>query len=189
VRRGLAAAALAAAAGFLAGCASAPPVRLHTLVAAADVPATTATLAVNLRVNSVPVQVDQAQWLVRQPDDTLLLLEQERWAAPLRDELRAGLLQALAAREGVADAGLGAAPAAPRVAADVTRFESLPGREARLDASWSVDAAPAAPLRCVSSWREPVAAGAPALAEGHRRIVAKWAAALGQALRTGRCPG
>lgn len=201
-RRALLAASLAA---LLAGCASGPPVRLYTLVSAADAaepaPAAAALasappLPVNLRVASVPLQVDQPQWLVRLPDDTLQLLEQERWAAPLRDELRAALLQVLAARFGVVDAReAGAArDAAWRVRIDVTRFESLPGREARLEVGWVLQApgVDTPRLTCRAAIREPVGAGAPALAEGHRRAAAVLADAIGRALRSGSltaCPG
>ena len=52
---------------------------------------------------SVPPQVDQPQWLVRAPDDSLQMLEQERWAAPLRDEIRSAVAERLIARWGAVD--------------------------------------------------------------------------------------
>lgn len=187
-------------AAVLSGCASAPPVRLHTLVASTDAPLaaiSAAPLPISLRVASVPAQVDQPQWLVRLPDATLALLEQERWAAPLRDELRAAVLQRLAAGFGIADNARGARW---RVRIDVTRFESLPDREARLDANWSVTAvtavtavaavpavagaeASAPSPQCGASFHLPVDSGAPALAEGHRRAAAALADAIGRHLQ------
>ena len=207
----------------LAACGSSPPVRLHTLLPS-ELPTANTTagnrvaVIVLLAAINVPAQVDQPQWLVRLPDDTLALLEQDRWAGPLRDELRSALLEALVARWGVTDARTAAlasppAPAASAVAAaaqppawravwqitvDVSRFELAAGREARLDSRWSATSgltgAPTA--SCSSVLREPVADGStPALAQGQRRAVARLADEIGQQLQAlqrgdaARCPG
>jgi uncharacterized protein len=192
----------------LPGCGSSPVVRLHTLLPF-DVPAppnqtaaagNTAALVVSLSAVNVPAQVDQPQWLVRLPDDTLALLEQDRWAGPLRDELRSALMEVLAARWGAVDARTaGQSPGVPvwQVTVDVSRFESAPGREARLDTRWSATTGqPGTPsAACGSSLREPVADGMPALAQGHRRAVARLADDIGrqlQAMQRGesaRCSG
>ncbi len=77
---------------------------------------------------------------MRLPDDSLAVLEQERWASPLRDELREALLEQLASGYGAVDSRAAVAgPGAPvRIAVDVRRFESLPGREARSEGSWTL---------------------------------------------------
>jgi uncharacterized lipoprotein YmbA len=84
------------------GCASTPATRLHTLMPAQSTArpvvaagSGAAPLPIVLEPIRVPAQVDQPQWLVRLPDDSLALLEQERWAAPLQDELRQALLEEL----------------------------------------------------------------------------------------------
>jgi hypothetical protein len=118
----------------------------------------------------VPAQVDQPQWLVRLPDDSLASLEQERWAGPLRDELRQALLEQLGARFGVVE-GRSSAPQAGapvRVALELRRFDSIPGREARLEALWNVTGGPAA-LRCTLLVRETAPGGMPELGAAHRR--------------------
>jgi uncharacterized lipoprotein YmbA len=181
------------AALLLAGCGSAPPVRLHSLLSASaptprvgEVPVGSAPLMISLGPVGVPAQVDQPQWLVRLPDDTLALLEQDRWAAPLRDELRDALLDVLGARWGAVEVR-GAAPdraAVWRIVVDVSRFESVPAREARLESRWSVTASQggAASAACRSVIREAVTEGMAALAQGHRRAVARLADEIGQQL-------
>ena len=88
----------------------------------------------------MPAQVDQPQWLVQLGDDSMAVLEQERWASPLRDEFRQALLEELIVGQGAIDARTQPAPgAAPwRIAIDVRRFDSLPGREARIEGSWTI---------------------------------------------------
>lgn len=183
-------AALALACALLGACA-APPERFHTLLPNDPAPPMAAVAARPLYVEILPVavapQMNHPQWVVRAADGSLSLLERERWAAPLADELRGALSERLATRWGATD--LRAVPhpvaAAWRVQVDVLRFESLPAREARIDSMWSLSptagAGPA--LVCRSAIRESVAqAGAPALAAAHRRAVARLADEIGQQL-------
>ena len=196
--------------GVLAACASAPLVRFHSLLPV-DAPerdaAAGAGFVVTLAPVAVPSQVDQPQWLLRSADGSLTLLEQERWASPLRSELRAALLDRWVSRWGAtealpahaAGAASAAAPSAPfaptgwRVLVDVTRFESLPGREARLEGRWSVrtGAPGAAGLSCRFIARESVGEGMLALADGHRRAVSRLADEMARplsALQRGESP-
>ena len=85
--------------------------------------------AIILEPIRVPAQVDQPQWVVRLADDTVAVLEQERWASSLRDELREALLEELIVGHGMVDARTVPAPQSPpwRIAIDVRRFDSLPG--------------------------------------------------------------
>ena len=166
----------------LGACASDPPTRFHSLLPGeparealpvASPPGAT-PVVVTLAAVRVPAQVDQPQWLVRLSDGSLQLLEQDRWAAPLREEFQAALLEALTLRWGVVDSRTAPvrAAAAWRVVVDVSRFESILGREARMEARWSL-VAPApgtAQLACAVSLRE--AGDTPlALARGHQRAV------------------
>lgn len=179
---------------LLAACSSSKlPERFHTLLpavppAAASAPAGSAEpLYIDVLPPSVPAQVDHPQWVVRQDDGSLLLLEQDRWAAPLQDELRGAIVARLGSRWGAVDVRSVAPPAsAPwRVQVDVQRFESVPGREARIEATWSLSSARAGSrtLLCQGSWVEPAGADVAALAEAHRRAVARLADALGERLR------
>ncbi len=176
----------------LAACAaSAPPVRLHSLmpVELASREAGRPAIIITLEPIRVPAQVDQPQWLVRLPDDSLAALEQERWVSPLSDELRQALLEELGAGYGAIE-GRGAAGAlALRVGVEVRRFDTIPGREARIEAIWTVAVGGATPaLRCDALLREPAAAGMPALAAAHRRAVVRLADAIGDSLVSTRGP-
>ncbi|MEQ1806179.1 MAG: PqiC family protein [Burkholderiaceae bacterium] len=182
---------------LLAACSTQAPPRFHSLMppTAGVRPAAAAALpAWQLLPVSVPPQVDQPQFVVRLADDTLALLEQERWIAPLADEVRAALSEHMAVTLGTP----GATPAAGRkdwrIAVDVQRFDSTPGRSTMV-AAWSVQSGSAAPvLRCRSVLEQSVGAGIPALAGGHRQAVQRLGAALASALaaldagRSVECP-
>ena len=195
----------------VAACASTPPVHFYSLVGPeppplrADAPRSGGP-TVQLDPVKVPPQVEQPQWLVRQADDTLVLLEQERWVTALPDELNAALLEILTERFGAVDARTPAAgPARWRVRVDLSRFESRIG-ESRIDGTWSLSragaqagaptaagasapmdaAATAVPtdvvLRCHIAQRESAGPGMAALADAHRRNVARLGEVIGEAL-------
>ena len=170
----------------LAACsASAPPVRFYSLMPAepAARDASRSPIAIALEPIRVPAQVDQPQWLVRLPDDSLAVLEQERWASPLGDELRQALLEELAARYGAIEGRPAAGTQVLRIGVELRRFDSIPGHEARVEATWTVAVSGSAPLlRCEALLREPAAGGMPALAASHRRAVVQLADAIGDSL-------
>lgn len=181
----------------LAACsASAPPARLHTLMptelAARDLAASRSPIAIALEPIRVPAQVDQPQWLVRLADESMAVLEQERWASPLPDELRQALLEELAARYGAFESRAPAtgSTAILRIGVELRRFDSIPGHEARIEAVWTISLSSAAPaLRCEGLLRESASAGMPALAAAHRRVVVRLADAIGDSLVTIRGSG
>lgn len=184
-----------------AGCASEPPTRFHSLMAphsaAASKPAL-APLFVDLGPVSVPAAVDQPQWVVRSADDTLHLLERERWVAPLRNELRDALSEGLAQRFEAVDLRTAPAPTRTgwRLRVDVLRFETVAGSGVWLGSIWSAAAlAPSGPsLRCQTTLHEAAGADPIALSAAHRRAVARLTDEIGlqlQALNDGRpasCP-
>lgn len=170
----------------LAGCSTPTPPRFHTLMSAPGAaPAPAASMVWQVTQVQVPAQVDQPQFVVRRADDTLAQLEQERWAAPLQDEIRAALTEHLTTR-------LGPPLAAPggkdwRVGVDVQRFDSTPGR-ASLAVQWTIvgggnASGGATTLRCRSSFEQPVESGIAPLAAGHRKAIEQLALTLAQALR------
>ena len=185
--------ATASAVALAVGCADAPVTHFHTLLPAAveAVGLPSATLpagggaAWTLATVAVPAQVDRPQWVVRGAGETLAVLENERWIAPLADELRAAVAERLTARLGSIG---GLPPTAGRsgwqVRIAVQRLDAAPGRYARLDAGWTLgtaDAAAAA-VACRSVFEQPVAGGYAALADGHRGNVARLADAIAAAL-------
>src|SRR6476620_9662208 len=85
----------------LVACGTPAPPHFHSLmpteIAARSGAPAASGVVVRLEPIRVPAQVDQPQWLVQLGDDSMAVLEQERWASPLRDELREALLEDLAA--------------------------------------------------------------------------------------------
>ena len=165
--------AIAIAAVMLAACGSAAPPRFHTLLApaaGAPLPANAALPAWQLLPVSIPAQVDLPQFVVRTADDTLAVLEHERWIAPLNEEIRAALIEQLSATLG----SPGNLPASGRkdwrITVDVQRFDSAPGR-ATLVAQWALLGDGVAALRCRSAHEQAVRLGMAALAAGHRQTL------------------
>jgi uncharacterized lipoprotein YmbA len=183
----------------LTACGSAPVVHLHSLMPGEVAPAGGPVLragdaapppVIVLEPVRMPAQVDQPQWLVQMPDGSLASLEQERWASPLRDEFQQAALETLIVRYGVVELRHSANPVsnsarALRVGIDVRRFESLPGQEARIEGSWTLTgAAPSGPLSAHCEWliRERASGPLSALADAHRRAVARLADGIGAAI-------
>ena len=184
---------LLAIVALLAACGSAPATHWHSLLPveppAARGPASPAgrPLPIVLAPIGLPAQVDQPQFVLRLPDGSLTSLEQERWASPLRDELRAALLERLANRyDVVSSLGEAAAGEAPlRIAVTLSRFDSVLGREALIEGSWLVSQAGGGTAHWSCRWlvRESAAGGAASLAQAHQKAWARVADALGEGLR------
>jgi len=174
---------------LLGACSSMQPPRFHTLMPA---PASTTPtiapagpLAWEVLPVTIPAQVDQPQWVVRTIDGSLAVLEQERWIAPLGEEIRAAVADRLTRTLG--------APAPPlesgkvwQVRIDVQRFDSVPGREARLEATWTLspNVGAAMALRCHGDFVQQISTGGyAALASGHQQGVARLAESITRTLR------
>jgi uncharacterized lipoprotein YmbA len=176
----------------LAACSSAPT-HFYTLLPPAE-PATAAAapaaFAIAVEPVGVPAEVDQVQWLVRTGPGQVALLDNERWAAPLGDELRAAFAEALthqlAARD-VYKAANSAGVPVYRIEIDVRRFESAAAGYALIEADWSVarrEAGTGIAMQCHSRVSQPVEPGYAALALGHQRAVAAIAARITLAVRS-----
>ncbi len=172
---------------WLAGCASTPTTRLHSLMATSPRTAAPASAAANelwLAPINVPAQVDQPQWLLRLEDGSLRLLEQERWAASLSDEWHGALREALGAQ--------GARNAAWQLQVQLTRFDTVVGRGANvaLLARWQGPAGRNA--NCAMEQSEGLQGdGMLALADSQRRALQALAARLNRAYlaaRAGQSP-
>ena len=174
-----------------AGCGSVQPPRFHSLMPASASSAKAFSeagpLAWEVLPVGIPQGVDQPQWVVRRADGSLAVLEQERWIAPLAEELRAAITERLTQMLGapLTESG-GEMQRRWRIKVDVQRFESSPGVEARLEALWSVRAVSgeAASLSCrVEIAQSPGADGYLGLANAHRQGVRKLGDAIGSALK------
>lgn len=191
--RFLARVALLGAFALPAACASAPT-HYYTLVPTGggdvpQMPLAPAPFAFEVLPVTIPSQDDQPQLVIRQGGAGVTLLQDERWIAPLGDEIRAALSTHLAQRLRSADvSGLpqGDQPVL-RVKVDVRRFDSQPGAYALIDAAWSlhlVGSPKGLPmLACSSRINEPVGPGYDALVHGHQRALATLAAQIAFAAR------
>jgi uncharacterized lipoprotein YmbA len=174
---------------MLAACASAPT-HFYTLLPPAPsqvAAAAPAEFAIDVEAVGVPAEVDQAAWLVRTGPGQVAVLDDERWAAPLADELRAALAEELSQRLGARDvfnaAGHSAVPVY-RIALRVRRFDSAPGQYALIEADWSVSGRDGDHgLVCSSRVSQNVGPGYAALALGHQRAVTMLADAIASAVR------
>ena len=181
--------AVTAAALLLAACQSAPPIRQYTLVPPSEpVAAAAQDPAWRLIVEpvSVPAQVDVPYVVVREGRSQLVQVETQRWAAPLADEVRGALIEGIRAAGGapvVAAADGGTIPGY-RLKVALRRFDSVLGRQALVDAAWTVEsiADPARAASCDSQVAASIAAGYPALADGHQRALAELARRIASGL-------
>lgn len=187
---------------MLAACSSAP-IHFHTLVPPAPDASTGPTAAAPYRIAvlpvTIPAQVDQPQFVVRQGQGSVALLENQQWIAPLGNEIRTVVSDELTRRLGAQDIyGIAASDDKPvyRIKLDIQRFESVPSQYTLLSAAWSVQPADGkgATLQCASTIREPVEPGYDALVVGHQQglqtLADKMAAAVKRLASTGdaNCP-
>lgn len=133
----------------LGACATPTPIRFYTLAppatAAVGQAAPAAAFVINVLPVTVPAQSDQQQLVVRQDENRVLILDHERWASPLPDEVRGAVSVELAQRLGTRDiAGLPDAAGSPvlRVKLQIRRLEVWPGRVVRLSADWDLSYGP-----------------------------------------------
>ena len=163
----------------LTACSSAPT-HYYTLMPATDSP-TTQTVApfqYELTTVNVPAQVDQPQIVVRQGESGVQILETERWASPLADEVRSALRHHLRLQMGRADrAGVARDSGLQNVyiQVDMRRLEMVPGRYALIEAVWSLrntgGAGPRRSLSCTSVIRQEATAEMGALVLAHQQLI------------------
>ena len=177
----------------LLACGTEPITRFHSLLPAPAVRATvTAPVAVTplweLLPLKVPAQLENPQWVVRLADDTIALLEHDRWIAPLAEEMRAAVALRLTAA--VPPPTSAVVPVIVvdkpwRVLIEVERFDAALGRAVHLEASWLLQPgdAKAPALRCRVAFTQPVAAGMPALGAGQRAVIEALGDAVAVALK------
>ena len=126
----------------LAACTTATRIEYRTLVPAAPAQASfDAPLAIEMVPVGVPEVVDRPQIVVRLPgEEGVRVLEQQRWASPLREEMRNALGFALSSRLKARDVYGIDRPEVPiyRIAATVQRFETIIDGRSTLQTAWSV---------------------------------------------------
>ncbi|TCV91466.1 hypothetical protein EC912_11159 [Luteibacter rhizovicinus] len=181
----------------LAGCATTAPMHFHTLVPQASGAATAnaASFLIDVQPVDIPPQVDQPQLILRQGASDVVMLDGERWASPLADEVRGALSADLSSMLGTHDVnGLprGAGQSIVRIKLDVRRFDSELGGQATLEAAWTVRGKTSA--ACASRVSEPAGSSYSDLVQAHQRALAQVAGQIAQVARAvgsgqdGRCP-
>jgi uncharacterized lipoprotein YmbA len=167
------------------GCTSAP-VRYYTLTPTPDktLPVSVTTLAIDVRVVHTPPQLKRAELMVRTGPTDVTILENERWASPVTDEIKDALRLELQRRLGSV-IGLRPAFAKLTLDVDVQRLEAELGRYALLEVSWratlSAASAPSAGTRettCSFQADEKIPTGYAGMVEGYQREIAALAEAI-----------
>ena len=177
-------------AALAAGCASSPPTRFYTLSATASPVATSSTLSIAVGPVSIPTMVDREEIVVSMGSNEVHLDELHRWAAPLAENLARTVAGNLVIVLGTPRVSLfpqkAAADAAYRVAIEVQRFESTPGRSVRLDATWTVRQMADGKSRTgrTDVTEASTSAGYDALAAAHSRAAERLSRDIGEAIRS-----
>lgn len=173
------------------GACSSPSGRFYTLGADGESTAETGTThpsyLIDMRQVKVPASVARSQLVVQVNANRVQILEDDRWASPVADEIRNALLVAVTRQAGALDANeFTRSEGVPvyQISADVQRFESWPGSHALIDVVWSIRASNASQtLVCRSLVSQPVSAGYEAMVDGHRRAIQTIAAQIAAGLR------
>lgn len=170
----------------LAACAS-EPVHYHTLLAPS---ANTAALSppadflIEVLPVGIPSNLDQAQLVVRQGVSGLTVLDSERWASPLSDEVHDALSAELSQRLATQNvAGLPQPAGRPvlRIKLQVRRFDAWPGQRVQLDADWTLGFADDTTnnrLLCRGRFEQPANGGYPEMVAAQQRAIAALAARI-----------
>jgi len=140
--RRLCAACLGAAA-ILAGCAGQQDHFYALTTLPENAPAATAAFTTHVMLTiSLPPLVDRRQMVIATSADQLLVLEHERWAAPLSDLVMQTLGRDLEQRRAdvlVADRGFDQPSLIPvKIRVDIVRMSVRAGAQATLEAHWRV---------------------------------------------------
>jgi uncharacterized protein len=168
---------LAIVTGACGSCASAP-IHYYSLTSAPNAMSPgTRPACCNLEVASVqiPAEVDRAELVARQSDSELVVLDNEAWISPLRDEIKSALLNEI----GLRMSGRKAEATAPQkitVRVHVQHFESVPASYALVQVAWRLTLSlPSNEVTCdcQTTAKMEVAPGVPALIRGHQQALAK----------------
>ena len=173
---------------FAAGCASASS-KFYTLNSTAKGDRTSVeNYTVAVGPVSIPAEVDRPQFTVQISPNRVTIDEFNRWAEPLNSGIArvvAGDLAVLLGTPRVVAVPLPNFDPAYRVTIDIQRFDSVPGKSARIEAVWMIRKSAGGVLlsgRTVAS--EPVTAeGFDALAAAHSRALGKVSNDIADAIR------
>jgi uncharacterized lipoprotein YmbA len=167
------------------GCTSVP-VHYYTLTPPLDesLPDSPTIPAIDVRVDHMPPQLNRSELMVRTGATEMTLLDNERWASPVSDEIRDALRLELQRRLGRIT-GLHPALTKLTLELDVQYFDAELGQYARFEASWRAilsdagqPSAGARPATCGFRADEQIHAGYAGIVEGYQREIAALADAI-----------
>lgn len=184
--------------GLLAGCSTVTTMH-YDLKSSAESAATSSTsnAAINYRLASVevPESIDVSTLIVRQPDNSLMVLSHDKWVGSLGEALRNGVTAGLSRELGLPPLPDSMLPSQPsnsttEIAIKIEQFDMQPARQASLAAIWQVT--PRGPNRqkvtCYTVWSEKVEPGVAALVAAQQRNVQKLSAQIADTIKTGKTP-
>ena len=167
------------------GCSSAP-VRYYTLTPppGKTLPASETPLPIDVRIVHTPPQLNRSELMVRTGPTEVTLLENERWASPVNDEIKDALRLELQRRLGRMT-GLRPGFTKLTLDIDVQHLEAELGRYALLQASWSATSSATGrrsngerATTCTFQANEKINAGYAGIVEGYQREIAALADAI-----------
>jgi uncharacterized lipoprotein YmbA len=167
------------------GCTSAP-VRYYTLTPPPDktLPASKTSLTIDVRVVHTPPQLNRSELMVRSGPTEMTLLENERWASPVKDEIKDALRLELQRRLG-SMTELRPASAKLRLDIDVQHLEAEFGQYVLLEASWAATLSGTGPpstdaraTSCTFRAEEKIHTGYTGIVEGYQQEIAALADAI-----------
>ena len=161
------------------GCTSSAPVRYYTLTPPSDktLPASITALAIDVRVVHIPAQLNRAEMMVRTGPTEVTLLDNERWASPVNDEIKDAVHLELARRFSL----MNGPPAFAKLMLDIDirHLEAELGRYALLEVSWRATLSGgerqpngARTTTCAFRVREEIHTGYAGMVEGYQREIA-----------------
>lgn len=196
-RRLLRPAGVVLAAVMLAGCGTSPTVHFYTLSSSATPAMADAAPAaadpsvgpsIGLASITLPDVVDRPQFVLRTGPNQVVIVDEHRWAEPLKSEIPRVIAENLSRILGVKQVWsypqTGAESAEVRVYVNIQRFESVPGETALIDASWTVRHGTSAPATGRSFAKEAAnGSGYDSLAAAHSRALATISREIAKAIR------
>ena len=179
----------------LMSCAS-QPVHYYTLLTPASqegAQSAPVPFLIDVLPVGIPAQLDQPQLTVRQGAGGIAVLNGERWAAPLSDEVHTALIAQLTDRLHTQDVGGLTHPSdrpVMKIKLQIRRFDAWVGRNVQLEADWSMAFAeglggPHA-LVCRSRFDEMAPGGYPELVRAQQQAVTDLAIRIASAARAWR---
>lgn len=158
------------------GCASAP-VRYYTLVrpvAASRSSAAAACCNVQVRRVIIPLQDDRSELVLRRGDNQAVVLDNDLWLAPLRDEIGGALSSEINV---ILSAAVGEGAATDQMAVisvSVTRFDAISAGHVAITATWRIETPSrhgTVVLTCAATAQIAVANGVPSLVRGYQQAL------------------